>query len=302
MDSQTELNFPQPGQLTPYGALPVPRLTPDLLALVHTGRVFSLGLPLFEGIPVPGPMVPFTLTPRMRHGDPLGISPASAAAETITLPIHAATHIDALCHIGEQQDAAGSPISGGEVRLYAGPGQTVAACEKVDHKGQHHLDGSALIPILLRGILLDVAGAKGLDVLPDSYEVTGADVRQALAWTGVQLTVGTAVFLRTGFYRHFRAGSPAYQHAIAGLGLEAAQLLVREGMILAGADNMTVEVMPPMGHPVHRYLIVHNGIPLVENLYLEQLAELRVFEFLLIMSPLRIQGATGSWVNPIAIA
>jgi kynurenine formamidase len=52
------------------------------------------------------------------------------------MPIHAATHIDALCHIGEQQDAAGNPISGGQVQLYAGPSQTVAACEKVDHKAR----------------------------------------------------------------------------------------------------------------------------------------------------------------------
>lgn len=297
----SDLKFPQPGWLTPYGALPVPRMTPELLGLIHTGQVFSLGLPLFEGIPVPTPMVPFTLTPRIRHGDLTSITPASAAAETITMPIHAATHIDALCHIGEHQNSAGEAQSGGEVRLYAGPGQTVAAAKMVDHKGQHHLDASAMIPILLRGILLDVAGSKGLDVLPDSYEVTASDVRQTLEWGKIAVCPGTAVLVRTGFYRHFLAGSPAYQVAIAGLGLEAAQFLVEAGMILAGADNMTVEAMPSQGHPVHRYLIVHNGIPLVENIYLEQLAEMRVFEFLLMISPLRIQGATGSWVNPIAI-
>src|SRR5512133_1120135 len=98
----SEPQFPTPGALSPYGALPIPQMTPGLLALIRTGQVFSLGLPVFEGIPVPGPMVPFTLTPRMRHGDELGISPATAAAETITMPIHAGTHMDALCHIGER--------------------------------------------------------------------------------------------------------------------------------------------------------------------------------------------------------
>jgi kynurenine formamidase len=93
-----------------------------------------------------------------------------------------------------------------------------------------------------------------------------------------------------------------YRDSVAGIGLEAAQWLHQQGMILAGADNMTVEAMPPMDHAVHRYLLVHHGITHLENLYLEELAEKQVYEFLLIVTPLRLQGATGSWVHPIAIA
>lgn len=89
----------EPGKMSPYGALPVPRMTPELLSLIKTGKVYSLGIPHFEGLPRPGAMVPFTLTPRLRHGDLDAIAPASAAAETITMPVHTATHIDALCHI-----------------------------------------------------------------------------------------------------------------------------------------------------------------------------------------------------------
>jgi kynurenine formamidase len=65
---------------------------------------------------------------------------------------------------------------------------------------------------------------------------------------------------------------------------------------------MTVEAIPPLDHPVHRFLLVHHGITHVENLYLEELAVQRVYEFLVIITPLRLQGATGSWVHPIAIA
>jgi kynurenine formamidase len=72
-------------------------------------------------------------------------------------------------------------------------------------------------------------------------------------------------------------------------------------MILAGADNMTVEAFPPMEHAVHRFHLVHNGITHLENLYLDDLAAQHVYEFLLIVTPLRLQGATGSWVHPIAI-
>ena len=49
------------GKLAPYGALPVPRLTPDLVSLIKTGTVYSLAVIYREGIPVPGPMAPYTL-------------------------------------------------------------------------------------------------------------------------------------------------------------------------------------------------------------------------------------------------
>ena len=289
------------GGMAPYGALPVPRMTSELLSLIKTGKVYSLGIPHFEGLPRPGSMVPFTLTPRLRHGDLEAIAPASAAAETITMPIHTATHIDALCHIGEHQDALGNPQPGGDVRLYAGRGKTVAAKDTVSYQGQLHLSAGDMIPIIQRGILVDVTGYKRLDVLPDAYEITVEDLQATLEWEGVKITPGAAVIFRTGYYKHFREGNQAYLDAIAGPGLPVAQALVEAGVNLVGADNMTVEAIPPLDHRVHRFLLVHNGVTLVENMFLEMLAAEKAYEFLLMISPLRIYGATGSWVNPIAI-
>lgn len=292
----------QPGRMEPYGALPVPRLTPELLGLVRTGTVYSLAVVYYEGIPVPGPMVPYTLSPRLRHGDLADIAPASAAAEAITMAAHTGTHIDALCHIAERQDADGNPDPSGQPRLFAGPGRTVAASDSVGFQGQTHLSIAEMPPIVTRAVLLDVAGYKGVPVLPDGYVITGADIEGTQAAQGSQVRPGSAVLVRTGFYRHLRDGNPAYSDAIAGLGLEAAQLLFSQGMILAGADNMTVEAFPPLDHAVHRFLLVHNGVTHLENLYLEELAEQRIYESLLIVTPLRLLGSTGSWVHPIVIA
>lgn len=291
----------QPGQLKPYGALPIPRMTPELLSLIRTGSVYSLAVVHYEGIPVPGPMVPYTLTPRLRHGDLTSISPASAAAEAITMAAHTGTHIDALCHIGEHQDAAGNPDPQGGVRLYNGANETVAASEKVNFQGQIHLSIAEMPPIITRAVLLDVARYRNLNVLPDAYVITAEDIAGTLAAQGTLIQPGTAVLVRTGFYQHLRDGSPAYSDAIAGLGLESAQFLFNQGMILAGADNMTVEAFPPFDHPVHRFLLVHNGVTHLENLYLEELANRQIYEFVLIVTPLRLQGSTGSWVHPIVI-
>jgi kynurenine formamidase len=288
--------------MKPYGVLPTPKMTPELLALVRTGSVYSLAVIHNEGMPVPGPMVPYTLTPRLRHGDLKDIAPASAAAEAITMAAHTGTHIDALCHIGEHQDAAGNPDLNGAVRLYNGTEKTVLASENVNFHGQTHLSIAEMPPILTRAVLLDVARYRNVDVLPDAYSITGEDIAGTQAAQGTNIRPGTAILVRTGFYKHLRDGNPAYRDAIAGLGLEAAQLLFKQGMILAGADNMTVEAFPPYDHSVHRFLLVHNGVTHLENLYLEELADQQVYEFVLIVTPLRLQGATGSWVHPIAIA
>ena len=286
-----------------YGRLPVPRLTPELLRLVKTGVVYSLGVEFQEGMLTPGAaMKSYSIVPHLRHSDPSAIDPGTAAAEVIRMSIHVGTHIDALCHISEKQNAAGQPASDGEPRLYAGEGRTVAASDCVTSAGQTHLSAEQMPPIVMRGIMLDVAAYKGVDTLPPAYGIGADDIRGALDKQGSVIGADTAVLLRTGSIRLLRAGDPVYRDAQTGLTLEGAKLLVEQGMTLVGADNMAVEAMPPMDHSVHRFLLVHSGITHVENLNLDELAAAGCHEFLLIIAPLKLTGATGSWVNPLAIA
>ena len=289
--------------MSAYGKLPVPHLTPQLLSLVKTGQVFSLGVDFQEGMLTPGAaMKSYSIVPHLRHSDPSPINPGAAAAEVIRMSIHVGTHIDALCHIAEKQDANGKPAADGEPRLYAGAGETVAAADCVSSAGQRHLSIEKMPPIVMRGLLVDVAAYKGLATLPPAYGIGADDIRGALARQGTSIEAETAVLVRTGSYHLLRDGDPVYRDAQTGLNLEAAQYLVEEGMTLVGADNMAVEAMPPMDHSVHRYLLVHSGITHIENLNLDELAAAGCYEFLLIIAPLKLTGATGSWVNPIAIA
>ncbi len=289
--------------ISPYGRLLVPHMTPELLSLVKTGQVYSLGIDFQEGMLTPGAgMKSYSIVPHMRHSDPSSINPGTAAAEVIRMSIHVGTHIDALCHIAEKQDAAGNPDPAGEPRLYAGEGKTVAAGDCVNSAGQTHLSIEGMPPIIMRGTLLDVAAFKGVETLPPAYGIGADDLRRTLEKQGSVIRANTAVLIRTGSYRLLRDGDPTYRDAQTGLNLEAAQFLVEQGMTLVGADNMAVEAMPPMNHSVHRFLLVHNGITHVENLNLDELAAAGCYEFLLIIAPLKLTGATGSWVNPLAIA
>jgi len=75
--------------------------------------------------------------------------------------------------------------------------------------------------------------------------------------------------------------------------------------MLIGADNVPVEVSPnpdkQLSLPVHQIALVVNGIHLLENLKLDELAAKNVNEFAFMMQPLKIQGGTGSTVSPIAV-
>ena len=289
--------------LSAYGKLPVPRLTPDLLSLVKSGAVYSLGVDFQEGMLTPGAaMKSYSIVPHLRHSDPSSIDPASAAAETIRMSIHVGTHIDALCHIAERRDEDGNPDAAGDGWLYAEDGESVRAIDCVSSAGQQHLAIEKMPPIVTRGVLLDVAASKGVDCLPPAYPVNAADIAATMEMQGTQIGDDCAVLIRTGSYPLLRDGDPVYRDAQTGLNLEAAQFLVERGMTLVGADNMAVEAMPPHDHSVHRFLLVRSGITHVENLNLDELAADGVYEFLLIIAPLKLTGATGSWVNPIAIA
>src|SRR5207245_3405276 len=88
-----------------------------------------------------------------------------------------------------------------------------------------------------------------------------------------------------------------------GPGVEGAQFLIDAGARVVGDDTLTFEQRPPIVgtpgtpsfqvFPVHMLLIADHGINIIENFFLEELAEARVYEFLLVVPPLKIRGGTG---------
>jgi len=158
--------------------------------------------------------------------------------------------------------------------------------------------------LMTRGVLIDVAGLKGVDTLPASYNITPDDLQQALAKANQKLSPGDAVVIRTGWSKLMGKENQRYGSASPGIGVAAAQWLVGQEPMLIAADNCCVEVRPSEpGHslPVHAIMLIQHGIYLIENLTVEALAEARAYEFAFIVQPLKIKGGTGSAVAPIAI-
>ena len=169
-------------------------------------------------------------------------------------------------------------------------------------------------PIITRGILVDIAGYKGVPVLDSRFEVTLADVRGALAKQGIReesIEPGDAILFNYGWAVHWNnpqkyndarffvgenQGSP-------GIGVEVARWAVEKKASMVGADSCCVTIQPPtrpeLGNVHHELLF--GGVMMLENMDLRELARDRIYEFLYLNLTERIRGATGSPVRPIAI-
>jgi len=159
--------------------------------------------------------------------------------------------------------------------------------------------------LMTRGVLIDVAGLKGVDMLPDTYEITVEDLERALQRQNMKLQPGDAVIIHTGWGKLWMKDNARYVKSCPGIGVKAAEWLAKQDPMLIGSDNWPVEVAPnpdpQISLPVHQILLVVNGIHILENLKLDDLVAKRVNEFAFVMQPLKIQGGSGSSVAPVAI-
>jgi kynurenine formamidase len=261
-------------------------MTP-LIDLLTSARVYDLAQPYFTGMPHHPAHPPFLFSLVKSHGEYLGPIGNSSASDAIALGSHVGTHIDALCHFScggklyGGDEAAGLQSYGGGLR-------------------RHSID--TVPPILRRGVLLDIATAAGLDPLPDDFEITAAQVDAAVSAAGVAIKPGDVVLLRTGWARYFRdPGKFISQVHGPGPGVAGARWLSSRGIFAAGSDTVAFEKVPDLAMPVHVHLLVEHGIHIVECLNLEELAKAGVSEFAFVALPLKLEGATGSPVRPIAL-
>jgi kynurenine formamidase len=160
-------------------------------------------------------------------------------------------------------------------------------------------------PIVTRGVLIDVARFKGVEQLPPTYEITAADLTGALQRQRTEIGAGDVALIHTGWGSLWMKDNAKFIATAPGIGLAAAELLVKEEVVVVGSDNWGLEVMPnpdpDLSAPVHQLLLARNGIYIHENLATEALARDNVYEFAYIFTPLRLKGATGSPGSPIAL-
>ena len=159
--------------------------------------------------------------------------------------------------------------------------------------------------LMTRGVLIDVAALKSVAMLGDGYEITVADLEAALRRQNLTLERGDAVIIHTGYGKLWGTGNARYARGNPGIGVAAAEWLARQQPMLVGADTTPVEISPNpdarINLPVHQIMLAVHGIHLLENLKLDELAARGIQEFAFMLQPLKLQGATGSTVAPVAV-
>lgn len=211
-------------------------------------------------------------------------------------------------NVGTQIDGLGHVTVGDDNHWYNG----FREADWGGNFGVRKCDATTIPPIVARGVLLDIAAVKGVEALPKSYPITPMDIDRALAAQKIELRPGDVVLFRTGVLRYWgKDGSDAgllAEHDSAGITLETARYIVEKyGAIMLGADTSGLEVNPaPPGSesfiPVHKYLLIEQGMHIGEFHFLEELARDKVYEFCYIAVTNKIAGSTaGFTLRPIAL-
>jgi kynurenine formamidase len=270
-----------------------------VLARVDGSQVFDLAVDYFLGMPSwtaaedPKYDIWMTHTPQGTVNDNLSSAGRAAneaysyAGSAITMYSHTGTHLSGLNHIGHH----GRFWNGWTAEAQLGSRAWTV--------------GGNFPPIVARAVLLDVAGSKGVESLPDSYAITVGDLRDALARAACELGEDDIALVRTGRMSRW-PDRERFLNAPPGLGLDSAKFLCEElGCMCVGVDAGG-EALPPDSPdsflPVHAYLFATAGTPLFENLWLEEVARVRLYEFAFLAFPLKLLGSTGLPTRPVGIA
>jgi kynurenine formamidase len=271
------------------------------LARADGSRVYDLAVEYYVGMPswqaLDDPRYQFWMT-HTPHGtevdDPVGVGAeqnrhVSYTGAAISMYTHMGTHIDALNHFGLD----GKIWNGFDAREHLGD------------RGWRKTGAEKIPPIVARGVLIDVAAARGAPMLPSGYRVRRQDLVDTLARQGTRLQPGDVVLIRTGRMQLYR-DAKAYMDAPPGLSLDAARYLIEEGgAMVVGADNLSFETFPtetPGNYiPVHTYLLAQQGAYILELVDLEALSRDRVYEFAFVGTPLKLRGGDAAPLRPIAL-
>ncbi len=269
-------------------------MTASLADLIRSARVYDLEQPRFVGMPIyPTHRPGYFYALHRRHRDtwqPERHGPRTGASGVLTMMEHTGTHIDALCH-----QACDLKLFGD---LPTDQAETPA--------GFTRLGIETAPPLLGRGVLLDVAGWKGVQCLPPRYSISADELGACAASEGVEVRSGDVLLVRTGFGGLWH-DEAAYLEA-AGVAKSGTLWAAERSVIAVGADNMSWDVPderdPETGVTLfaHAYLLPKKGVYIMENLNLEELARVRRYDFAFVGIPLKLTGATGSPLRPLALA
>ena len=259
--------------------------------LVKQGRIFPLGRVMEEGIPAYGTRSykQVLLTDGIVSGHPFAENQVASLEEFATCSYQMGTHLDALAHIGK-----GDRCYGG--RRYS---------DIVQQSGLKELGIENVGPVITRGILLDIAGLKGVPHLEAGQIITPEDLDQASKQEGVEVKPGDVLILHTGWGRFWTGDKAKYNDGEPGIALPGAQWITERRVAIVGVDTTGLEAIPfadpNLMYEAHQHLLMRYGCYIIENLDTAEIAREKVYEFCFALTPHTAKGATAAHVAPAAL-
>jgi len=282
------------------------RLSADeLVRAVKAARVFDLSFTWNEQSPVLGLNPPYSFalnrTHKMTH-EIFGQVPGSRVSWASEIMYFSGQHgsptLDAIGHIGR------------DLKLHGGVDAVAATATPGGITNNLGIDAFPADLMLNRAVVLDVArhlaGGKA-DPLAPGFEITGAHLEATAKAQGVEVRPGDSLLIRTGWGQFFGKDNAKFLgEQSPGPGQDAAKWIIDRKVRLAGNDTATFEKRPAAYgkelFSVHMMLLADNGIYIMENANLEPLGDAKVGVALLVVTPLKLQGASGSPLRVLAIA
>lgn len=259
--------------------------------LVKTGKTYALGVETGPDSPAYPPRS-YSMTILQLDdgtGTPLGSNQATGNDDLMYLWMGIGSQIDGLGHMGIKHVYYNGNKAG----------------DFITPKGLTKLSIDKLPPIVSRGILLDIAKLKGVDILKEGTAINTDDIKAAAKAAKVKIETGDVVLFHTGWLNVMESDPERFMAGQPGLGLEGAKYLAGLGVVAVGADNWALEVLPAENpehaFPVHPELLAKNGIYILENMDTRALAADGVAEFLFVLGQPRFVGAVQAVINPVAI-
>ena len=264
-----------------------------VLEAISKSKIYDLGQPYYNGMPVHPMDPPFQLflykyhEHTKKHFEEMAPEFADAISLVVT-SMHSGTHIDSPIHMSRNLKVLGEDITQYQDSAgFTGLPESLPSMAETEQ-------------FVLRTVLLDVVAYKGVDILPQRYEITPEDLQGAAEMGGKDINPGDAVLIRTGYSRYFESDPDIYLHKFAGLNADAATWVAKKDIKLFGIDNLSIGM--PMPFDCHNILLSDHGIFTLKGLKLDELAADKHYESTLIVSPLKIKGGEASLVRPLAIA
>ncbi len=277
----------------------------SLLAALKSARVFDLSFTWSDQSPVLNLNPPYSFalnrTHKMTH-EIFGQVPGSRVSWASEIMFfsgqHGAPTIDAIGHIGR------------DLKLHGGVDAVAATSTPGGIGANLGIDSFPVDLMINRGVFLDVArhvAAGAADPLPPGYEITAKHLDDTAKAQGVDVRKGDSVLIRTGWGQYFGKDNARYLgEQSPGPGQDGAKWIIGKGARLAGDDTATFEKRPAAYgkelFSVHMMLLTDNGIYIVENMNLEPLSAAKAYTVALVITPLKIQGGTGSPLRALAVA